>query len=137
MTALARFWQRRLGFWLDVAPAALYSGALFWFGLIPLKRLPGPDFKMLDKAWHLAAFLGLALLLARALSHYGRPRLLAARDAALISGGLGGFLEILQSFTPYRSADLADLVADVLGALLAYLLLRFLATSATVVPREP
>jgi VanZ family protein len=47
--------------------------------------------------------------------------------AALLSAGLGGLLELLQSLTPYRSADFADLAADVLGAALAYVMLRWLA----------
>lgn len=134
MGALARIWQRRRGVWLDVLPALLYLGVLFWAGLIPLQQLPGPDFKMVDKVWHLGAFGGLAALLARSLAYFGRPAPLAARDAALSSGFLGALLEVLQSFTPYRSADWADLLADVLGALLAYFVLRLLARGAA---REP
>jgi VanZ family protein len=36
----------------------------------------------------------------------------------------------LQSLTPYRSAELADWVADSLGALLAHVVLRALAKAA-------
>lgn len=135
--SLARIWQRRCGFWIDVAPAVLYLGVLFWAGLVPLKQLPGPDFELADKVWHLAAFGGLAALLARALAHFGRAEQLAARDAALISAGLGASLEVLQSLTPYRSAELADLVADALGALLAYFALRALASRAAPAPGAP
>jgi VanZ family protein len=40
----------------------------------------------------------------------------------------------LQSLTPYRSAELADLVADALGALLAYFALRALASRTAPAP---
>jgi VanZ family protein len=131
MGALARVWQKRRGFWLDVAPALLYVAVLFVAGLMPLRKLPGPDFALADKAWHLLAFAGLALLLARALGHFGLPLARAARDAALASALLGALLEIFQSFTRYRSADLADLLADALGAALAYLTLRVLGANAS------
>jgi VanZ family protein len=124
--ALGRAWQKPRGFALDVGPALLYLAVLFWFGLTPLKSLPGPDFELADKVWHLAAFGGLAGLAARSLRYWGRGALAAARDAALVASLLGGLLELLQSLTAYRSADWADFVADSLGALLAYLVLRAL-----------
>lgn len=130
MSALRRIWQKPWGFWLDVLPALLYCSVLFWAGLIPLKSLPGPDFEFADKVWHAAAFGGLAGLTCRALKHWGRPPLLAARDSALLVIALGGLLEILQSFTSYRSADWADFVADSLGVALAYGIVRALEVTA-------
>ena len=131
MAALARAWQKPRGFWVDVAPLVLYLAVLFWAGLIPLDHLPGPEFKLVDKVWHFGAFGGLAGLGSRALRHYGRPPQAAARDAALASATLGALLEVLQSFTAYRAAELADLAADSLGAGLAYLILRALSRYAT------
>lgn len=131
MAALARAWHKPRGVLVDVVPVLLYLALLFWAGLIPLDHLPGPEFKWADKVWHLVAFGGLAGLGSRALRHYGREALAAARDAALASATLGGLLEVLQSFTAYRAAELADLVADSLGAALAYLLLRRLARYLT------
>jgi VanZ family protein len=130
IAALARAWQKRRGLLLDVAPACVYVVVLFWAGLVPLKSLPGPEFELKDKAWHLMAFGGLSGLLARALTHFGRDALLAARDAALVGVALGGLLELLQGLTPYRSPDWADFVADSLGAGLSYLVLRAIATAA-------
>jgi VanZ family protein len=130
MGTLGRAWQKPRGAMLDVAPAVLYFAVLFWAGLIPLKSLPGPDFELADKVWHLMAFGGLAGLLSRALRYFGRPTLLAARDAALVATVLGGLLEILQSFTSYRSADWADFLADSLGTALAYGALRGLHAAA-------
>ena len=48
----------------------------------------------------------------------------------LSSAALGALLEVLQSFTAFRSAELADLIADALGALVAYAVLRRLAAGA-------
>lgn len=124
MGALAEAWRKPRGFVIDVLPVALYLAVLFAAGLMPLKSLPGPQVSWLDKAWHLVAFGGLAVLLARALRHYHGAGAKAAWQAALASAGLGGLLEVLQSLTPFRSADLADMVADSAGALLAYLAMR-------------
>ena len=41
MGALGRAWQKPRGLLLDVGPAAIYLVVLFWFGLTPLKSLPG------------------------------------------------------------------------------------------------
>lgn len=123
--AFVRAWRKPGGLARDVAPALIYGAILFWAGLIPLKSLPGPDFKLLDKSWHLVAFAGLSVLLSRVFLHWGRGAT-AARDAALSATLLGALLEILQSFTTYRSADWADLLADALGAALAYAVLTAL-----------
>ena len=127
MGALGRAWHTPRSFVVDLMPALLYLAVLFWAGLIPLKSLPGPDFELADKMWHLLAFGGLAGLLSRVLRHFGRSVVESITVAALASASLGGVLELLQSLTPYRSADWADLAADSLGALLAYVVLRWLA----------
>jgi VanZ family protein len=126
---LRRIWQKPRGFGLDVLPSLFYCAILFWAGLMPLHSLPGPDFELKDKVWHAAAFGGLAGLFSRALKHWGRAPLSAARDAVLVAIALGGALEVLQGFTPYRSPDIADFIADALGAILAYGTLRSLEAS--------
>ncbi|HKY37026.1 MAG TPA: VanZ family protein [Polyangiaceae bacterium] len=131
MAVLVEMWRKPRGFGVDVAPALVYLAALFWFGLTPLKSLPGPEFRFADKVWHFLAFAVLVVLLARALWHWGRRLTLAGRDGALLSAGLGALLEVLQSLTAFRSAEVADLVADGLGALAAYFVLRRLAAGAS------
>ena len=130
MTTLARGWQKRRGVGLDVAPALCALALMFWFGLTPLDSLPGPQFELVDKVWHLAAFGGLAGLLSRTIVYFGHGALLAAREASLASVTLGAVLELLQSFTRYRSADWADFIADALGVALAYAVLRGLDVAA-------
>jgi hypothetical protein len=130
MTALARGWQKRRGVWLDVVPALCAVGLMFWLGLARLGSLPGPEFELADKVWHLIAFGGLAGLLSRTMVYLGHGPSLAAREASLSAVMLGGMLEVLQSFTRFRSADWADFVADALGVALAYAALRGLDVAA-------
>lgn len=132
MKRLGRIWHAPRGILLDLTPAVLYFGLLFWAGLIPLESLPGPDFALADKMWHLIAFGGLAALLARVVRHFRRPALQAAAIGAGASALLGGAQELLQSLTAYRSADAGDFAADALGALLAYVGLRALARAAGI-----
>jgi hypothetical protein len=130
MTALARGWQKRRGVGLDVVPALCAMGLMFWFGLAPLGSLPGPEFELADKMWHLIAFAGLAGLLSRTMVYLGHGPLQAAREASLSAILLGGMIEVLQTFTRYRSADWADFLADTLGVALAYAVLRGLDAAA-------
>ena len=130
MSALGRSWQKRRGIALDLVPALSALALMFWFGLIPLDHLPGPQFELVDKVWHLVAFGGLAGLMSRAFVYFGRPPLSAAKEASLLAVTLGALLEVLQSFTPYRSADWADFVADSLGVALAYAVLYGLDSAA-------
>ncbi len=135
MRALASAWQKPRGLLLDACPALFYLVVLFWAGLIPLKSLPGPDFELADKVWHALAFGGLAGLLSRVLWHVRSDQLRAARDAMLASTFLGALLEVLQMLTAYRSADIADFVADALGAALAYGVMRGLHAAAGPQPQ--
>jgi VanZ family protein len=48
----------------------------------------------------------------------------AAWRALLIAAGVGALLEVLQAYTPGRSADVADWIADCLGIVPAILLGR-------------
>jgi VanZ family protein len=68
-----------------------------------------------DKTNHLLAFSALAFL--------GRGAF-PGRAVAVLGGLLayGGLIEVLQSFTPDRSAEWADLLADVMGLLLGEML---------------
>lgn len=70
-----------------------------------------------DKANHVLAFAALAVL--GRLSYPGRT-------AAVLLGLLayGGLIEALQALTPYRTADLRDLLADGIGLLLGWQLTR-------------
>lgn len=70
-----------------------------------------------DKSNHLLAFGTLGLLGVR-----GWPGRVAIVLAALLA--YGGLIEVLQSFTPDRSADWEDLIADGLGLGVGWVIAR-------------
>ena len=103
-------------------PAAIYM-ALIWL----LSSLPSTvsfdDFPLGDKGIHLLEYAILAALCAGALART-RPRMghrtqLVAAVAVAVFWGL--LDEIHQAYVPTRHADSADVVADVVGAMLGAL----------------
>ncbi|MEO7939775.1 MAG: VanZ family protein [Burkholderiaceae bacterium] len=112
---------------IDIAPAtrstkrilralfALTALLIMVLSLLPL----GPEAPSLgwDKANHMTAFALLALLGCRAYP---------AHVPAVLVGLLayGGLIEILQSFTSYRTGEWADLFADALGLPLGWVVAR-------------
>lgn len=118
---------RPRAFLIYVAPA------LFWLLLIFIGG--GADFGPpveetgfpIDKVEHLIAFGVLAYLFFRALRHVtpgiGKRGLIAL--SAFLAIGAGGVLELYQLGLPHRSAELGDLLADAIGALLAAAWLNF------------
>jgi VanZ family protein len=71
------------------------------------------DFPYSDKLIHALAFFLLAFLLNRSSSNIERR---IRNVIALLSFGI--LIEVLQSFTGYRTASLGDVLADLLGILL-------------------
>jgi VanZ family protein len=90
-------------------------GAIFYLSAQPDVSLPtGVD----DKAAHYIAYMALGLLVVRALTH-GLPARITrgvAVAAMAITIGYGASDEWHQRFVPGRSSEVADLVADSLGA---------------------
>jgi VanZ family protein len=91
-----RLWRSALGVCMLV---------ILVLSLLPPTGLPTTGW---DKSNHVLAFAVLAFL-----SHGAWPGRTVVALAGLL--GYGGLIEVLQSFTPGRSADFADLVADAIG----------------------
>lgn len=101
------------------APAALYMGVIWIVSSIEQPTFPIGLFPFRDKGVHTTEYAVLAFLLGHAClrTFEGRPRLRVAFVAVMLTV-LWGFLdEMHQAFVPGRSADLLDLVADTIGAL--------------------
>jgi VanZ family protein len=80
--------------------------AILVLSLLPLSQpLPTTGW---DKSNHMLGFAALAFL-----SHWAWPGRTVHALAVLLA--YGGLIEVLQSFTPDRSADIADLFADGIG----------------------
>jgi VanZ family protein len=118
---------KRGGYFIHVVPAVIYVFAIFYGGLIPAPHVPGPEFHAQDKFLHAVAFGLMTFVIYRAVC-FVRPKLAVRPKLGLSFGAvlfLGGFLEILQAFTSYRSAELLDFVADGVGAAIVVALLDF------------
>jgi len=134
----------RLGpkdFLLYTVPAVLWALAIFAFSSVPSEDLPKLAILSQDKLLHLTAYLGFGFLLERAFRHQRVfPRLARqSKLAAILCAAIYGMSdEFHQSFVPGRSMDPWDLLADVLGVVLAMVLLlaygRFRERRSTVPP---
>lgn len=114
-----------LHYWLPVA-----AYVLLIYALSAQPRLRPPfTFENGDKLAHVIEYLGLGLLLARALRASLRigHALKAALLAIAIAAGVAAGDEVLQSFIPGRDSTAADWLADVTGATLAQLVYLALA----------
>lgn len=102
---------------LRVLLALVYATFIFGFGVADFGPFPVPEGVPLDKLEHLLAFGGFAWVVELSLLELSAFRRRAL--AVWTSSSCGLLLELVQSALPHRSAEFLDLVADVLGALLA------------------
>jgi VanZ family protein len=103
--------------WLLVV---VYAAGIFGLSAQEDLALPMPTL-VSDKVYHAVEYAGFAGILAVAL-RAGGSRFILTR-AALLAVLYGLSDEYHQQFVPGREADLADVVADAVGAVLACLLL--------------
>ena len=100
----------RSAFWICVL--AILAMSL----MPPVPQMPTTGW---DKSNHMLGFAVLAVL-----AHWALPGRTALALLGLVA--FGGLIEILQSLTPYRQADFADLIADGAGLLVGEGLARLL-----------
>ena len=97
------------------APVVVYMGAIFFVSSLHSAPLPSG---LSDKPAHALAYVGLACLVARALAGGLPPRM--TRMDVVVGLALtilyGASDELHQWFVPGRSADVADVLADAVGA---------------------
>lgn len=101
------------------APPLAYMALISWVSSLPL-TLPFAGVPHRDKIVHVIEYGILGLLNARAL-RIGVPALRASRaliGAAVLTAAFGYFDELHQAFVPGRDANVFDLLADVIGAVL-------------------
>ncbi|MGI4778950.1 MAG: VanZ family protein [Janthinobacterium lividum] len=113
--------SRQLVFWRLALTSCMV--AIMVLALLPLSQpLPSTGW---DKSNHMLGFATLAFL-----SHWAWPGRTAHALAALLV--YGGLVEVLQSFTPDRSADLVDVVADGIGLAIGACIAKVAAVSTKV-----
>jgi VanZ family protein len=99
-------------------PVAAYMAAIFYVSSLHQAPLP-PG--VADKPAHAFGYMGLGFVIARAVGR-GFPPRIAPRDLFIglaIAIAYAASDEFHQRFVPGRSADLADLYADVMGSAIA------------------
>jgi VanZ family protein len=113
---------QRLLLWI---PPVGYMALIFFASSVPGDQLPGHFW---DKAVHVLVYGGLGVLFLLPLAE-GRIDAVTTRVAAaavLLATLYGVFDEIHQAFTPERSPDWHDLLADFLGASLGVIVMLML-----------
>ena len=99
-----------------VGPVALFwVAAYLYIGLATIPTSVAPR-----RPWDLVLHAGTTGLLAALLFEWSRSRIessTAARFAVVAASILGFVVEVGQAIVPHRGFDLADLAADVIGAL--------------------
>lgn len=115
LEALCPWWQRPR-FWLGMW--WLWFGVLFVFSSIPGHEMARQPFQFNDKAQHTLYFMGGAMALGALEVARGRwPQRWWLLP--LMTALVGAFDETHQWFTPSRTVELADWIADLLGGFLA------------------
>ena len=97
------------------APVVIYMAAIFYVSSLTNPPVPANT----DKPLHWLAYLGLAVVVVRALAG-GLPRRISfgiAAAAIAITIVYGATDEVHQLFVPGRTGDVYDLMADAAGAL--------------------
>lgn len=108
----------RAGAWLAWGPAAIYLFAVFYMGSIAVDPISQISFEWKDKVMHALGFGIMQRTHFRVLEYHmrgatpGRLALLSFLSASLV----GVALEVWQAFLPHRMADVADALANTLGA---------------------
>ena len=120
------------------APACAYMAVIYFASSVPGSDLPG---HISDKLAHLLeyAVLGVLFLVPLADGRLSHVTIKAAATAVVLSTVYGVFDELHQAFTPDRTPDARDLLADGVGAVLgvvSVLLVRALVTRVATRARE-
>ncbi len=108
--------------WLKPAPIAVIYSALLLASMVvrvPQTPLDQVGFQP-DKIVHILLFS----ILHGLWSWVFWERKNGLKTAAWIGMSLGLFTEIVQGFIPWRSFDFRDLIADAIGIVIAYLLIK-------------
>jgi VanZ family protein len=109
-------------------PPILWAAFIFVMSSIPSVSLPRFGWLSSDKVVHFCVFLVLAALTYRAIDHQGRYPVLSRRHflfTVLFTSLYGAIDEFHQFFTPGRTSDPFDWMADALGAVALIVVIRW------------
>ncbi len=110
-------------------PVLIWALLIFISSSLPGKIFPSVTIPNADKIVHLIFYFGLCVLTYRAMFYQSRFPILARQSllfAFLFCVAYGATDEVHQIFVPGRSPDIADLMTDVIGALIGIAVVLFL-----------
>lgn len=94
-------------------PILVWCATLFYLSSLP--SVPSPGFRFSDKLLHAGAYSVMGMVFARAALGYGAKVSAAIWLGAAFASLYGATDEVHQMFTPGRSPDVMDWVADTVG----------------------
>ncbi len=100
-------------------PAIVWAVLILAVSSIPGLSTPGLGFPMADKIVHFAEYFILGYLTARAISSFNKEPLKIFWMSSAITSGYGILDELHQLLIPGRTAEGLDMIADILGSILA------------------
>ena len=100
-------------------PAIVWAVLILAVSSIPGLSTPGLGFSMADKIVHFAEYFILGYLTARAISAFNKEPLKIFWMSSAITSGYGILDEFHQLLIPGRTAEGLDMIADILGSILA------------------
>lgn len=98
-------------------PAIIFALAILYLAVVPIPP-PPIELPLSDKISHLGAFMVLGFLLALPIRKSSTLYLWAL----VLPISYGVLIELVQSQLPNRTSELLDILADVIGASIAYLI---------------
>ncbi|WP_208506629.1 VanZ family protein [Roseivirga sp. E12] len=116
--------DKKLNKWLYMMPAIIWALVLAVLMLLPQESFPESKLLSYDKLAHLGVFAilsGLLLFGALKTKVLGKTKTSLLVRSLTISIVYSAGLEFLQQFSPGRSTDIYDLVANVAGAIFGVL----------------
>ena len=137
---LAQFYKKIEDYpvWFAYIPLGIH-----WCVIFALTSLPGSDntytFKLGDKIDHFAAYFVLSIFMYLTMIMQNKKILFKEypfKYSFIIVFFYGVFDELHQIFIPGRSCDIFDLLADVLGSILALLIMHMLYNKVTLYREE-
>jgi VanZ family protein len=117
--------------WILWGPPVIYAFFIFPFSA-ESNPLPALTSLVWDKALHVTEYAGFALLLCRALRGEGLRWWRSIALAVILASVYAATDEFHQLFVPQRSADVADWLADVIGATVGSSLYRLIGEVITL-----
>lgn len=109
-------------------PAILWMLIIFVQSSFPSITLPKVELFEIDKLVHMGVYGLLAALIYISLIHQNNFSVLSQNPVAwtiILTALYGASDEFHQTFVPNRSGELPDLLADIIGALLSILIIKY------------